>query len=92
VDTKIENVTLKMWEKTMMPETSLQDGKRIKTGNKLEFTTYTFTDSWGAKLTFLTQSSEYRKFEGETGDLILSLAHDDFRKRNRVLFKGFVAR
>jgi len=87
---KVQNVKLKMWEKTMMPESVLQDGKYVKTGKKLEQTTATFVDEWGNKLVFLTSNNNIRDLEGETGDLWLSLIYDNFNKMNKIQFKGFL--
>jgi len=90
MDTKIPNVTLKMWEKTMMSESIPQDGKYVKTGNKIEKTTYTFLDEFGSKLVFLGDS-ELRRFEGKTGTLFLKLEHDNFKKINKVQLHNFDA-
>lgn len=87
---KIANVSLKMWEKTMMPESIFQDGKYVKTGKKIEQTTYSFIDEWGNKLVFLSDNNNFRKLEGVTGDLWLSLVHDNFNKINKIQFKGFI--
>jgi len=86
---KIEDVTLKMWEKTMMPKSEKVDGKFVKTGEKEEQTTYTFVDSWGNKLVFLSNSRDYRTLEGKTGDLTVSLAHDSYNRINKVQFRSF---
>lgn len=87
----VQKITLKMWEKTMMPETNLVDGVRQKTGNRVEFTTYTFTNEYGDKLVFLSKENQFRPLEGETGELQVKLAYDDFRKRNLVKFVNFNA-
>jgi len=89
MDTKIVNVELVMWEKTMMAETSLEDGKRIKTGKQVEMTTYTFRDEFGSKLVFLSTDSNFRRAERKHGDLFVKLGYDDFKKQNRVRFVGF---
>lgn len=83
METTIENVKLKMWEKTDLPETNLNNGIRVKTGNKVEFTTYTFVDEWGSKLVFLTKSDRFRVLEGETGNLTLKIELDDFGGRRK---------
>jgi len=90
-DIKIENVTLKMWEKTMMPVSEKVDGKYVKTGEKEEQTTYTFIDEWGNKLVFLSNDINLRKQEGNTGHLLVSLSHDNFKKTNKIQYKGFLS-
>jgi len=87
---KIPAVILKMWEKTLMPETNLVDGKREKTGNKVEYTTYHFLDQWGNKLSFLSNQNKLRELEGKEGTLLVRLYHDDFKKQNKISFVGFV--
>lgn len=87
---EIANVTLKMWEKTMMPKSEKIDGKFVKTGEKEEQTTLTFTDQLGSKLVFLTSEPKYRELEGKLGDLHLALEYDSYNKRNKILFRGFV--
>jgi len=78
----------------MMPESVREetDGKVSyrKTGKKLEQTTYTFTDEWGAKLVFLSTDSELRKCEGKQGDLALTLVHDNYNSVNKIQFKSFL--
>jgi len=86
----IKNVTLKMWEKKMLPSTSMVEGKRVKTGGQDELTSYVFTDEFGTKLVFLSKNSDYRQLEGHTGELQVELSHDEFTKRNRVAMKSFL--
>lgn len=78
-----------MWEKTMLPETEMVDGKRVKTGRKVEATTLTFCDEFGSKLVFLVASLKWRELEGNSGDLQVELAYDDFNKKNKLIFKSF---
>jgi len=88
---KLSNIVLKMWEKTMMPESVLQDGKYVKTGKKLEQTTYTFVDEWGNKLVFLSDNQGLRKSEGKLGVLEVALTHDNFNKINKMKFVDFLS-
>ena len=87
---KIENVTLKMWEKTMMSISEKVDGKYVKTGEKEEQTTLSFLDEWGNKLVFLSSNNNLRMLEGRTGDLWIGLGYDSFKKTNKISFKGFL--
>jgi len=84
-----QDVKLKMWEKTMMPESIMEkgaDGKTAfkKTGIKIEMTTYTFVDGFGEKLVFLSQDNGYRSLEGETVDIVMEVEYNDFSKKNRL--------
>jgi len=87
---KIEDVTLKMWEKTMLPESEKIDGKYVKTGRKEEATTLTFIDSFGDKLVFVTSNNKYRELEGQVANLWISVGYDSFNKKNKIQFKGFL--
>jgi len=90
----LENITLKMWEKTMMSESifSEEENKYKKTGKKTEQTTYTFVDNQGNKLVFLSANNVLRNKEGETGDLFVALSHDNYNGVNKIQFKGFIDR
>jgi len=81
-------VKLKMWEKTMMPESNMIDvgGKKqfVKTGKEIEMTTYTFTDSVGEKLIILSKDNSFRTLEGEEVTIELEVVFNDFQKKNRV--------
>jgi len=92
----LKDVTLKMCEKTMMSESIREekDGKTsyVKTGKKIEQTTYTFVDENLNKLVFLSDNMSLRKYEGQTGELYLSLVHDNFNGINKIQFKGFIDR
>lgn len=94
MDTKIEKVTLKMYEVIEMSESTRveKDGKVSyqKTGNKVKKTQGVFVDEWGAKLVFII-GDEYQKLEGETGTLTLKLIRDDFNSVNKIQFKNFEA-
>jgi len=87
-------VQLKMWEKTMMNESIFSEEKNayIKTGKKVEQTTYTFVDEVGNKLVFLSDNSSFRRYEGETGELFVTLFHDNYNGVNKIQFKGFIDR
>jgi len=83
------DVKLKMFERTMMPDSVASkdsEGKTIftKTGNKSEYTTYTFVDSFGEKLVFLSKDSSYRTFEGKFVNLVLEVVYDDFKRKSSV--------
>jgi len=81
-------VKLKMWEKTMMPESNMVDvgGKKqfVKTGKEIEMTTYTFTDTFGEKLIILSKDNSFRHLEGEEVIIELEVVFNDFQKKNRV--------
>jgi len=83
-----QDVKLKMWEKTLMPESIMEklDGKTVfkKTGQKIEMTTYTFVDGFGEKLVFLSSENGYRNLEGETVDIVMEVEYNDFSKKNRL--------
>jgi len=87
-------VQLKMWEKTMMNESIFSEEKNayIKTGKKVEQTTYTFVDEVGNKLVFLSDNAKIREHEGETGELFVALTHDNYNGINKIQFKGFIDR
>jgi len=87
---QLQDITLKMWEKTMMPKSEKIDGKYVKTGEKEEQTTYTFLDDEGDKLVFLSNDQKIRNFEGKIGKLFVILSHDSYNKRNTVKFGGFL--
>jgi len=94
METIFDEVTLKMCEKVMLPESVLnpETGKYQKTGKKVENTTYTFVDDQFNKLVFLSSNNEMRKLEGQKGNLYLSIVHDDFNGVNKVKFNGFIER
>jgi len=87
-------VQLKMWEKTMMSESIFSEEKNtyVKTGKKVEQTTYTFVDEVGNKLVFLSDNIKIRDYEGQTGDLFVALTHDNYNGVNKIQFKGFIDR
>jgi len=81
-----------MCEKTMMNESIFSEEKNayVKTGKKVEQTTYTFIDEKLNKLVFLSDNIGLRKYEGQTGELYLSLTHDNYNGVNKIQFKGFI--
>jgi len=89
---KVNNVRLVMFERTMMPESTMQevDGKKkfVKTGKETEMTTYTFRDEFGDKLIVLSPKNEYRSLEGEDVSIEVEISYNDFQKRNRVSLKS----
>jgi len=90
--TKESGTRLKMWERTMMPESKMveKNGKREfeKTGHEVEMTTYTLTDEVGDKLVILSKDNSFRQLEGEEVRLILEVVYNDFQKRNRISLAG----
>lgn len=83
-----KDVRLKMWERTMMPESTMveKDGKKqfVKTGKEVEMTTYIFTDVVGDKLVILSKDNNFRTLEGEEVIITVKIEFNDFRKQNRV--------
>jgi len=83
-----KDVKLKMWERTMMPESKMKevDGKKqfVKTGQDVEMTTYIFTDIVGDKLVILSKDNSFRTLEGEEVIITLKVEFNDFSKKNRV--------
>jgi len=84
----IQEVKLVMYEKTMLPESNMQEvnGKKqfVKTGKETEMTTYTFRDGFGEKLVVLSKDNSYRALEGEIVELTIDCVYNDFTKKNRV--------
>lgn len=85
---KLQEVKLVMFEKTMLPESEAREvnGKKefMKTGREVEFTTYSFRDSFGEKLVLLSKDNSYRSLEGEMVDLELEVKYNEFSRKNRV--------
>jgi len=83
-----KDVKLKMWERTLMPESTMveKEGKKIfvKTGKDVEMTTYVFTDITGDKLVLLSKDNSFRTLEGEEVIISLKIEYNDFSKKNRV--------
>lgn len=83
-----KDCVLKMWEKTMMPESNMveENGKKTfkKTGKEVEMTTYTFIDGFGEKLVLLSKDNNFRTLEGKKVDIELEVVFNDFQKKNRV--------
>jgi len=84
----VQEVKLVMFEKTMMPDSIMQEvnGKKqfVKTGKESELTTYTFRDGFGEKLVILSKDNSYRNLEGELVSLGLEIVYNDFQKKNNV--------
>jgi len=87
-----KDVKLKMWERTMMPESNMveKDGKKqfVKTGKEVEMTTYIFTDTFGDKLVILSKDNSFRTLEGEEVVITVKIEFNDFAKKNRVSLVG----
>jgi len=87
-----KDVKLKMWERTLMPESSMQEvnGKKqfVKTGKEVEMTTYIFTDLVGDKLVILSKDNNFRTLEGEEVIITVKIEFNDFAKKNRVSLVG----
>jgi len=86
---KIARVKLMFWKKTEMPESKMiegADGKKsfVKTGSKVEMTTYTFRDSFGDSIEILSKENGYRVFEGKFVDVDFDIKFDEFKKVVRV--------
>jgi len=89
MDLTVDNVKLIMWESSKMPNTTLVDGIRTKTGGEQECSVYTFKDEWGSKLIFLSQKNDFRTSEGKDGSLTVKVKYDDFKRKNVVQFVNF---
>jgi len=84
-----KNVSMIMWEKTMLPDSVRsvdEKGKTVftKTGTKTEYTTYTFRDSFGDKLVFTSKNNSYRTWEGKKVIIALEVNFDEFNRKNKV--------
>jgi len=90
-----EDVELRMWEKTMMPESTMVEtnGKKEfrKTGTEVEMTTYTFRDGFGEKLVMLSKNNDWRKFESKKVKLTVEIVYNDFQKKNRTVLANVEA-
>lgn len=87
--TEEKDVTLLMWEKTLMPESKPEkdeNGKTIfkKTGNKVEMTTYTLRDGFGDKLVLLSSNNDYRTLEGKKVNVVMEIKFDEFNRKNKL--------
>lgn len=83
------SLTLIMWERTMLPESvpsKNAQGKTeyVKTGNKIEFTTYIFRDSFGNKLQFTSKNNSYRIWEGKKVIVRLDVEFNDYDRKNKI--------
>jgi len=83
-----KDVKLKMWERTMMPESNMveKDGKKQfeKTGGTTEMTTYIFRDYAGETLKILSKDNSFRGLEGEEVKIGIEVVFNDFQNKNRV--------
>lgn len=88
--TQDKDVSLLMWEKTLMPESIMVDDeatkKKIfkKTGSKIEMTTYTLRDGFGDKLVLLSKNNDFRNLEGKRVQIILEVKRDEFKNLNKL--------
>jgi len=84
----LQNVKLVMFERTMMPESTMKevDGKKsfVKTGNEVEMTTYTFRDGMGDKFVTMSKDNSYRSLEGEMVDISVELKHNSFTNKTQT--------
>lgn len=81
----LQKVKLVMFERTMLPESTMKevDGKKsfVKTGQEVEMTTYTFRDGMGDKFVILSKENGYRNLEGETVDIELDIKLNEFTRK-----------
>jgi len=88
----MNQVKLVMFERTMMPESTMEtvNGKKefVKTGKEVEMTTYTFRDGFGDKLVMLSKENGYRDLEGELVDITLDVKYNDFTKKTQTKLVG----
>lgn len=78
----LQPMTLVLWEKRELPKSEKVDGKWVKTGEKEEFTLYTFRDEFGDVLKFLMRGDDLRHFEGSDVIITLELSYDDYNNKN----------
>lgn len=91
----LDSLELVMWEKTMMPESVIvkgNDGKSSfsKTGKVLEYTTYSFRDSFGDKFVFTSKNNDWRTLEGEQVIISLDLKFDEFKRKTKISLSDVV--
>jgi len=96
----ISDLELKMWKKEMMPENLKgadgkfqkdENGKFIKSGKEVEYTTYTFRDLTGEVLEIMSAKNDLREQEGKTGLVVLNLTRRSFQGKTetKVSLDGF---
>lgn len=78
-----------MFERVDMPESKMEEGadgkkKFVKTGNKVEMTSYTFRDGFGDKLVLMSKENGYRALEGAIVDIEVELKHNSFTNKTQV--------
>lgn len=87
--TQEDDVQMLMWEKTLMPESKAEKDEKgktvfVKTGNKVEMTTYTLRDGFGDKLVVLSSNNDYRTLEGKKVNVVMEVKFDEFNRKNKL--------
>lgn len=79
----LQPMTLVLWEKRELPK-SIKNDKGVweKTGEKEEFTFYTFRDEFGDALKFLQKGDSLRHLEGSDVQVTLGIEWDDYNNKN----------
>jgi len=86
----LQKVKLVMFEASTMPgsEKQIVGGKTVFVKNPLlptvEMTKYTFRDAMGQKFEVMTKENGYRSLEGESVDVTVDIATDQFTGKTRV--------
>jgi len=81
----LQPMVLVLWEKRELPK-SIKNEKGVweKTGEKEEFTLYTFRDEFGDVLKFLQKGDGLRMMEGSDVQLTLAIEWDDYNNKNTM--------
>jgi len=81
----LQPMTLVLWEKRELPK-SIKNEKGVweKTGEKEEFTLYTFRDDFGDVLKFLQRGDGLRMYENSDVQITLALEWDDYNNKNTM--------
>lgn len=87
------DVQMIMWEKTLMPESKPEKDEKgktqfVKTGNKVEMTTYTLRDGFGDKLVLLSSNNNFRTLEGKKVNVTMEIKFDEFNRKNKLTLAG----
>jgi len=87
--TQEDDVQMLMWEKTLLPESKAEKDEKgktvfVKTGNKVEMTTYTLRDGFGDKLVVLSSNNDYRTLEGKKVNVVMEVKFDEFNRKNKL--------
>jgi len=79
----LQPMTLVLWEAKSMDK-RIKDEKGVwqKTGEKEEFTVYTFRDEFGEVLKFMVKGADMRHLEGSEVIVTLELSYDDYNNKN----------